>query len=73
MILRNGKFSGKILRKIFRMEKFSMENFLPHITINHVLDHGSVVISVNWRYTDAKRKSCVTLASGITHIIFPPC
>jgi hypothetical protein len=36
MILRNGKFSGKILRtifwKIFRTGKFSMENFPPHIT-----------------------------------------
>jgi hypothetical protein len=32
MILRNGKFSGKILRKIFRTRKFSMENFPPHIT-----------------------------------------
>jgi hypothetical protein len=36
MILRNGKFSGKILRniflKIFRTGKFSMEKFPPHIT-----------------------------------------
>jgi hypothetical protein len=32
MILRNGNFSGKILRKIFRTGKFSMENFPPHIT-----------------------------------------
>jgi hypothetical protein len=36
MILRNGKFSGKILRKtfwkIFRTGKFSMENVPPHIT-----------------------------------------
>jgi hypothetical protein len=36
MLLRNGKFSGKILRKIFwkifRTGKFSMENFPPHIT-----------------------------------------
>jgi hypothetical protein len=38
MILRNGKFSGKILRKIFRMGKFCTENFPPHITI-----HMSVV------------------------------
>jgi hypothetical protein len=32
MILRNGNFSGKILRKIFRTGKFSVENFTPHIT-----------------------------------------
>jgi hypothetical protein len=32
MILRNGKFSGKILRKIFRTGKFTMENFPPHVT-----------------------------------------
>jgi hypothetical protein len=32
MILRNGKFSGKILRKIFRAGKFSVEHFPPHIT-----------------------------------------
>jgi hypothetical protein len=32
MISRNGKFSGKMLRKIFRTGKFSMENFPPHIT-----------------------------------------
>jgi hypothetical protein len=32
MILRNGKFSGKILRKIFRTGKFYMENFPPRIT-----------------------------------------
>jgi hypothetical protein len=36
MILRNGKFSGKIFRKIFwkmfRTGKCSMENFPPHIT-----------------------------------------
>jgi hypothetical protein len=36
MILRNGKFSGKILRKIFwkifRTGKFSMEEYPPHIT-----------------------------------------
>jgi hypothetical protein len=36
MILRNGKFSGKILRKIFRAGKFSMENFPPHITIRNL-------------------------------------
>jgi hypothetical protein len=40
MILRNGKFSGKILRKIFwkifRTGKFSMENFPPHITVTDV-------------------------------------
>jgi hypothetical protein len=39
MILRNGKFSGKILRKIFRTGKFSMENFPPHIT-THDPSHG---------------------------------
>jgi hypothetical protein len=32
MILRNGTFYGKILRKIFRTGKFSMANFPPHIT-----------------------------------------
>jgi hypothetical protein len=32
MILRNEKFSEKILRKIFRTGKFSMENCPPHIT-----------------------------------------
>jgi hypothetical protein len=32
MISGNGKFSGKILRQIFRTGKFSMENFPPHIT-----------------------------------------
>jgi hypothetical protein len=32
MILSNGKFSEKILRKIFRTGKFYMENFPRHIT-----------------------------------------
>jgi hypothetical protein len=32
MILRNGKFSGKKMRTIFRTGKFSMGNFPPHIT-----------------------------------------
>jgi hypothetical protein len=32
MILRNGKLSGKILRKFFRTGKFCMENIPPHIT-----------------------------------------
>jgi hypothetical protein len=43
MILRNGKFSGKILRKIFlkifRTGKFSMEHFPSHITRDSP-DHG---------------------------------
>jgi hypothetical protein len=31
MILRNGKFSGKILRKIFRTGKFSTSHHYPQV------------------------------------------
>jgi hypothetical protein len=44
MILRNGKFSGKILRKIFRTGKFFMENFPPHIT-THTSTFGLILPS----------------------------
>jgi hypothetical protein len=44
MILRNGKFSGKILRKIFRKGKISMKNFPPHITVyDYRLDDRSSI------------------------------
>jgi hypothetical protein len=47
MILRNGKFSGKILRnflwKFFRTGKFSMENFPPHITSFQIKFYAKII------------------------------
>jgi hypothetical protein len=39
MILRNGKFSGKILRKIFRMGKFSTSHHYPQ-TSRDAVEHA---------------------------------
>jgi hypothetical protein len=44
MILRNGKFCGKILRKVFRTGKFYMENFPPHITNSNSLQQTQTLL-----------------------------